>query len=112
MSPPRNELSASFWERPDRDSDSLALSLLLGTSGAILDLSAMFAGATIVVGGGTIKGFVIRAGGGNDRASGDTTGYCLRWVHGQSREPVHQHRTRMAGGADGCAYLTEDFLVR
>ncbi|HEV2865875.1 MAG TPA: calcium-binding protein, partial [Allosphingosinicella sp.] len=38
-------------------SDRLSYSLLGGSAGAVLDLSAMFAGGTITVGGGTLKGF-------------------------------------------------------
>jgi Ca2+-binding RTX toxin-like protein len=37
--------------------DRLSLSLRSGTQGVTLDLSAMFAGGTIVLGGGTIRGF-------------------------------------------------------
>jgi Ca2+-binding RTX toxin-like protein len=52
-------LSIGYGDSADGGSgtDRLSLSLRTGTSGVNLDLSTVFAGATILVGGGTITGF-------------------------------------------------------
>ncbi|HMJ93720.1 MAG TPA: calcium-binding protein, partial [Allosphingosinicella sp.] len=52
-------LSIGYGDSADGGSgtDRLSLSLRTGTSGAYLDLSSLFAGGTIILGGGTITGF-------------------------------------------------------
>ena len=52
-------VSAGYGDDADggTGTDVLSLSMQGGPSGAVLDLSAVFAGGTVVVGGGTIKGF-------------------------------------------------------
>lgn len=52
-------LSIGYGDSADggTGTDRLSISLRSGTTGAVLDLSAVFAGGTITVGGGTITGF-------------------------------------------------------